>query len=66
MNLTKEQQEMADEQENLHPDFDEPSMEQLKDWMMDSGCEATDGCWVEHDGTCPHGYQSWFLVMGLI
>jgi len=57
-----------------------PDLETLLEWMMDDGgCEATDtctcaalrgmcrcGCWVEPDGICPHGCQSWFLVLGLI
>jgi hypothetical protein len=41
-------------------------MEQLADWMFDGVCEATDGCMVEPDGVCPHGCESWLLVMGLI
>ena len=45
---------------------EEPSEEQLEEWAMDSVCEATDGCIVEHDGTCPHGCKSWFLELGLI
>ncbi|MCZ6501849.1 MAG: hypothetical protein O6945_04955 [Gammaproteobacteria bacterium] len=44
----------------------EPDDQQIMDWLHESGCEATDGCWVEHDGTCPHGKQSWFLELGLI
>ena len=43
-----------------------PSDEQLMEWMMDSGCEATDGCWVEPDGTCEHGKKSWLLELGMI
>jgi len=43
-----------------------PTIEQLMDWLTDSGCEATDGCWVEHDGVCPHGKPSWLIVAGLI
>lgn len=44
-----------------------PDLETLIEWMVDDGgCESTDGCWVEPDGICPHGCQSWFLVMGLI
>ena len=43
-----------------------PTIEQLMDWLTDSGCEATDGCWVEPDGTCPHGNPSWLIVMWLI
>ena len=45
---------------------EEPSEEQLAEWMEEGGCEATDGCWVEHDGVCPHGKKSWFLELGLI
>lgn len=44
----------------------EPDIDQLYEWMDEGGCEATDGCWVEQDGTCPHGCKSWMLVMGLI
>lgn len=48
------------------PDDDPPDMETMEEWMHDTGCEATDGCWVEHDGTCQHGKPSWFLKLGLI
>lgn len=41
-----------------------PSLEQLMEWEMEGGCEATDGCWVEPDGTCPHGFKSWLLELG--
>jgi len=43
-----------------------PSIEQLEEWMLDSICEATDGCIVEPDGICSHGHSSWLLRMGLI
>jgi hypothetical protein len=43
-----------------------PSLAQLQEWMSDGGYEATDGCWVEPDGTCEHGKQSWLLALGLI
>jgi len=43
-----------------------PDLETLMEWMEESGCEATDGCWVEPDGTCPHGKHSWLIVLGLI
>jgi len=44
-----------------------PDMETLLEWMSeDGGCEATDGCWVEPDGVCPHGHSSWLRVMALI
>lgn len=45
---------------------DTPDIEQLIEWESDGGCEATDGCWVEPDGTCEHGYRSWLLVLGMI
>ena len=43
-----------------------PSMDQLEEWMNEGGAEATDGCWVEPEGTCPHGRPSWLIVLGLI
>lgn len=43
-----------------------PSTATLRRWMDEGGCKATDGCWVEPDGTCPHGHKSWLLVQGLI
>ena len=44
-----------------------PSLEQLQRQLQeDGGCEATDGCWVEPDGTCEHGQPSWLLALGLI
>ena len=34
------------------------------DFDMDGEC--ADGCIVEPDGACEHGYSSWLLVAGLI
>ena len=46
---------------------EQPSWEQLEDWQYnEGGCEATDGCWVEPDGKCEHGCDSWLIVLGLI
>jgi hypothetical protein len=45
------------------PTMEEPTIEELEEWMFDSLCEATDGCTVEHDGICCHGHPSWFLVL---
>lgn len=46
---------------------DEPELVILELWMeADGGCEATDGCWVEPDGVCPHGHPSWLVKLGLI
>jgi hypothetical protein len=43
-----------------------PDMETLHEWIIDSVCDATDGCQVEPDGRCEHGHQSWLLRLGLI
>jgi hypothetical protein len=44
-----------------------PSLEELQRQVEeDGGCEATDGCWVEPDGTCDHGQPSRLLALGLI
>ena len=48
------------------PIGDRPAMEDMKAWEEEGGCEATDGCWVEPDGVCQHGYPSWLLYLGLI
>ena len=48
------------------PTVEEPDMEQLQEWLMDSICEATDGCEIEHDGVCKHGHPSWFRYLGVI
>ena len=49
-------------QELIQPDADT-----ITEWLSEGGgCEATDGCWVEQDGTCPHGHPSWLLYLGMI
>jgi hypothetical protein len=48
------------------PTDDEPSEDQLSIWVCDSVALATDGCQVEPDGVCEHGYPSWLLYLGLI
>jgi len=45
---------------------DAPSIEDLECWLGEGWAEATDGCVVEPDGSCPHGARSWLLVLGLI
>jgi len=45
----------------------EPAIDTIMRWEMDYGhCKSLDGCRVDPDGTCPHGYPSWLLVKGLI
>jgi hypothetical protein len=49
------------------PTVEEPDWETIEEWLWDeAGCEATDGCWCDVDGTCPHGHPSWLLKLGLI
>lgn len=48
------------------PTVAEPTVDELADMANDSSAEATDGCWVEQDGTCEHGHPSWLIRMGLI
>jgi len=43
-----------------------PDLDTLREWEAEGYCEATDGCRVEPDGTCPHGCRSWLLELGLI
>jgi hypothetical protein len=54
-----------------HPKWEEfsgvvPTMEDIQRWTFDGVCEAVDGCIVEPDGVCPHGYPSWLRALGLI
>jgi hypothetical protein len=52
-----------------HPDaikVCKPSLATLERWNSDCGCKALDGCWVEPDGTCEHGFDSWLLALGYI
>lgn len=50
------------------PIVDEPDMDEYLTLTMFEGCnsEATDGCSIEPDGTCPHGHVSWELFWGII
>lgn len=43
-----------------------PDLDLLAEWMADGEAEATDGCPVELDGTCPDGKPSWLIVLGMI
>jgi len=46
--------------------MDEPTIEELEEWMLEGGCYTPCGCWVEPDGICEHGQKSWLLILGLI
>ena len=43
-----------------------PSTATLERWQANGGCKALDGCWVEPDGHCEHGSESWLLYLGYI
>ena len=34
--------------------------------MSEGGIETADGCWVELDGSCPHGFPSPMRYLGMI
>jgi hypothetical protein len=40
--------------------------DEIASMICDSVCEAADGCEVEPDGVCQHGYRSPLLVLGVI
>lgn len=40
--------------------------DELEAIMMDGDCETIDGCVVEPDGSCPHGYSSPLVLLGMI
>ncbi len=48
------------------PTVEPPSMDELERMAFDGVAEATDGCAVEPDGTCPHGHPSWLRVYGIL
>ena len=43
-----------------------PSVKTMEKWDENGYCKAVDGCRVEPDGICSHGYPSWLMAMGLI
>ena len=52
---------------NPRPTVPRPSVEDLEEWLDEGGgCQSTDGCWVDQDGKCEHGYPSWLVYLGLI
>ena len=49
------------------PTVEEPSVDEIGAMLVDAiDTEATDGCFVEPDGLCPHGHPSWLIVLKLI
>ena len=60
--------EVLDATNTLWPEPTEetPSTKQVRLWTIDDVVEATDGCRIEPDGVCHHGYPSWLIQLGLI
>ena len=44
----------------------ELSDEEIEQMVFDGDVYAADGCKVEPDGVCPHGFKSPLLLLGLI
>lgn len=42
------------------------TFDQIEEMMFDGVVECADGCEVEPDGKCPHGYSSPLLLLGYI
>lgn len=64
--MTTTNQQSKRKPEWPEPTIEEPDREVIEIWLWEGGCEATDSCWVEPDGTCEHGHPSWLLRLGLI
>lgn len=48
----------------IHPKRVAPLDDVLAQWVIsDWPCEALDGCEVEPDGTCEHGFPSWLVYL---
>lgn len=41
-----------------------PSLQTMERWSCDGVAKALDGCRVEPDGHCEHGFPSWILYLG--
>lgn len=66
MNVILDEEERALVATSNPETIPQPSLEELIDWESRGYCEAEDGCRVEPDGTCEHGYQSWLVLLGYI
>ena len=42
------------------------STDDIEEMLFDGDVIAADGCQVDPDGRCPHGYRSPLLTIGLI
>ena len=56
----------CEEESEVGPRWFEPDHTTLMEWDDEGGCETLDGCWVEPDGRCEHGFPSWLRWKGMI
>lgn len=64
--MSEESRPMRPDQTRTPHKVKRPPIATMERWMSKGLAKATDGCEVEPDGTCPHGKQSWLLVLGYI
>jgi len=43
-----------------------PGYRTVERWVREGKAEATDGCIVEPDGVCSHGYPAWPRLYGFV
>ena len=46
------------------PTKKQPTLRTLEKYAWNGRAKATDGCWTEPDGECPHGHVSWLVYLG--
>ncbi|NBV38349.1 MAG: hypothetical protein EBS00_02105 [Verrucomicrobia bacterium] len=56
----------CEKESEVSPRWFEPDHTTLMEWDDEGGCETLDGCWVEPDGRCEHGFPSWLRWKGYI
>ncbi|MFU8771873.1 MAG: hypothetical protein ACNA8H_05575 [Anaerolineales bacterium] len=58
--MNKDKEELRFAQQYM----DERPEELMMESLLETACP--EGCWVEPDGECPHGFRSPLLVLGVI
>lgn len=43
-----------------------PTLKTLESWNSQGFCKTIDGCKVEPDGECSHGFPTWLSIFGCI
>lgn len=63
--VPEKSREEVDEYLRTNP-VEKPSFDELVEYENEGSCPAIDGCEVETDGTCEHGFPSWLKHLGFI